>query len=230
MENIDSTDNAENMNDMDDKIAVIKDWLDFGSINIFGLPMSGKDTVGIRLAETLGARFLSSGMIIRALEQEQNEHYTDNGDLAPTDVFYDWVLPYFKRKDLSGTALVLSSVGRWSGEENQVMEAAESANHPIKAAILLNVSEADVQLRWEAAHQAGQRDGQESKRLDDQEYSVFEKRIAEFREKTLPVVQHYQQLGLLIPVQADMTKEEVFALVIEKLYTFASAKLKERGY
>ena len=55
---------------MDEKLQFIKTWLKTGSINIFGLPMSGKDTVGVRLAEDLGARFLSSGMIIRAMEED----------------------------------------------------------------------------------------------------------------------------------------------------------------
>ena len=52
---------------MEEKIETIKEWLGTGSINIFGLPMSGKDTQGIKLAETLGAKFLSSGLIIRAM-------------------------------------------------------------------------------------------------------------------------------------------------------------------
>ena len=33
-----------------DKLAKIKAWLGTGSLNVFGLPMSGKDTVGERLA------------------------------------------------------------------------------------------------------------------------------------------------------------------------------------
>jgi len=45
---------------MEEKIVAIKKWLGTGSINIFGLPMSGKDTMGIRLAEALGGKFLSS--------------------------------------------------------------------------------------------------------------------------------------------------------------------------
>ena len=40
---------------MEAKIAKIKTWLGTGSINIFGLPMSGKDTQGIKLAEALNA-------------------------------------------------------------------------------------------------------------------------------------------------------------------------------
>lgn len=210
---------------MEEKIAAIKTWLGTGSINIFGLPMSGKDTVGIRLAETIGARFLSSGMIIRAMEAEQNKHYTDSGELAPTDVFSQWVLPYFEREDLKDSALVLSSVGRWSGEEDQVMDAAASAGHAIKAAVILNVSEADVMARWDAVQESGAREGDETtKREDDKRKEVFQKRIDEFNKKTIPVLQHYQQLGLLVQVQADMSRDEVFSLLIDKLYEFTLKK------
>ena len=207
---------------MEEKLEHIKNWLGTGSINIFGLPMSGKDTVGIRLAENLDARFLSSGMIIRAMEQEKNEHYTDNGALAPTDVFYEWVLPYFGREDLKQSGLILSSVGRWSGEENEVMNAAREAGHEIKAAILLNISEADVQERWESVRDAGMREtGQEvTKREDDRSRGIFGFRVQEFVEKTMPVIRHYQELGLLVQVRADMPRDEVFNELVNRLYDY----------
>lgn len=210
---------------MEEKLNAIREWLGTGSIDIFGLPMSGKDTVGIRLAESLGARFLSSGMIIRAMEQETNQHYTDNGALAPTDVFYEWVLPYFAREDLRESALILSSVGRWSGEEDAVMEAARSAGHEIKAAVLLNISEADVQVRMEVVRENGAREGQETtKREDDRNREVFEKRIQEFNQKTIPVIKHYQQLGLLVQVRADMDRDTVFAELVDRLYEFVTRR------
>lgn len=207
---------------MEEKIEAIKKWLGTGSINIFGLPMSGKDTVGIKLAEMLGARFLSSGIIIRAMEQEQNQHYTDSGQLIPNDVFYKWVLPYFSRSDLADAPLVLSSVGRWSGEEKYVMNAAEDGGHPIKAVVVLNISEADVTERWNIVREQGVREsGEITKREDDKRREVFDTRIKEFNEKTVPVLKHYQELGLLVPVQADMTREEVLNLVVEKLYEYS---------
>lgn len=207
---------------MEEKIEAIKKWLGTGSINIFGLPMSGKDTVGIKLAEMLGARFLSSGIIIRAMEQEQNQHYTDSGQLIPNDVFYKWVLPYFSRSDLADVPLVLSSVGRWSGEENYVMNAADDGGHPIKAVVVLNISEADVTERWNIVREQGVREsGEITKREDDKRREVFDTRIKEFNEKTVPVLKHYQELGLLVPVQADMTREEVLNLVVEKLYEYS---------
>ena len=46
---------------MVDKIEIIKQWLGSGAINIFGIQFAGKDTLGIPLAEKLGAVFISSG-------------------------------------------------------------------------------------------------------------------------------------------------------------------------
>lgn len=201
------------------KILAIKDWLGTGSINIFGLPMSGKDTVGMRLARAVDGKFLSSGRIIRAMETANNQHLTAGGDLIDTNVFYDWVLPYFEREDLKNFPLVLSSIGRWAGEEDKVIETAKRSGHPIKAVIILNVSEADVANRWQTVNEMGPEVNREN-RADDKSYDVFEKRIQEFIHKTMPVVLHYRQLGLLIEVNADMDRDQVFVELIEKLFAF----------
>lgn len=204
---------------MEAKINYLKSWLGTGSINIFGLPMSGKDTVGMKLAELLGAKFLSSGLVIRQVEAENHKKMTTSGKLIPTDAFYDIVLPYFYREDLSEHGLILSSVGRWFGEEDEVMRAAEESGHQIKATIILNVSEADVMTRWEAVQVMSDR----GKRADDRDLSVFKTRIEEFRTKTMPVIVHYQQLGKLVRVKADMEREIVLQEVIDRLYDFAIA-------
>ena len=208
---------------MEEKVEVIKNWLGTGSINIFGLPMSGKDTVGATLAEIFGARLLSSGMIIRAMEAETRSHYSEQGNLIPSDVFYEWVLPYFGREDLRGLPLILSSVGRWSGEENAVIENAQAYSHPIRAAVLLNISEADVERRWHEAHDNGARIGVPGEaRKDDSKIEIFKQRCEEFRLKTMPVLQHYKSLGLLLPVNADAPREVVVTNVINALYDFAT--------
>ena len=203
---------------MEEKIQTIKDWLGTGSINIFGLPMSGKDTQGIHLAETLGAKFLSSGIIVRAMEKESRKKYSNHGELIPTNIFYEWVLPYFERRDLFEYPLVLSSIGRWSGEEDQVMSVAAGAGHEIKAAIILNISEADVENRWNEAKVLNDRGDRE----DDKNIEVFHTRLQEFREKTLPVLQHYKTLDLLIEVNGDQNRDQVFNEIVEKLYQKAS--------
>lgn len=207
---------------MESQIETIKQWLGSGSINIFGLPMSGKDTQGIKLAETLGAKFLSSGMIIRAMEEQTRKNYTGDGNLAPTNLFYEWVLPYFERRDLFKQPLVLSSIGRWQGEEDQVMSVAAGSGHEIKAAIILNISEADVENRFQEAKVLQDR----GDRADDKDLKVFRTRIQEFREKTIPVLQHYKSLGLLIEVNGDQSREAVFNEIITKLASKATAPVE----
>ena len=203
---------------MDNNVELIRQWLGTGSINIFGLPFSGKDTVGIRLAETLGARFLSSGLILRAAEKQDVDLLKEMsaGMLADTDKFRTIVLPYLGREDLRQFPLILSSVGRWEGEEYDVIKTAEEHGHPIKAVILLNVSEAEIKKRWEDARIVQDR----GQREDDRERSVLDTRIKEFIEKTMPVIETYHKRDTLIPVNAHGTKDEVFANVINGLVQF----------
>ena len=205
----------EKMN-LNEKLEKIKSWLGTGSLNIFGLPMSGKDTVGMRLAEDLQAKFLSSGIIIRAYEAEQNEDMTGSGKLIPTNTFYDIILPYFSREELRNDSLVLSSVGRWSGEEDKIMEAAEAGGHEIKAVVILDLTEEEVKNRFEAAKELNDR----GERADDANIEVFETRLAEFREKTMPVLNHYDELKMLVKVPASGSRDEVYTNVIDRLIEF----------
>ena len=201
---------------LNEKLEKIKSWLGTGSLNIFGLPMSGKDTVGMRLAEDLQAKFLSSGIIIRAYEAEQNEDMTGSGKLIPTNTFYDIILPYFSREELRNDPLVLSSVGRWSGEEDKIMEAAKAGGHEIKAVVMLDLTEEEVKNRFEAAKELNDR----GERADDANIEVFETRLAEFREKTMPVLNHYDELKMLVKVPASGSRDEVYANVIDRLIEF----------
>lgn len=202
---------------MEEQLAIIKKWLGTGSINIFGLPMSGKDTIGVELAEKLGAKFLSSGIIARAMEQATNQNVTTEGKLMPSNLFYEWVLPYFERKELWNYPLVLSSIGRWSGEEEQVMSVAKASRHPIKAVVALQLPEQSALDRWEAAKLLNDR----GLRADDADPKIFQTRFQEYREKTVPVLEHYRELGLLVTANVDLPRPQAFANVVKALADFA---------
>lgn len=205
---------------MDKNIELIKEKLGTGSIDIFGLPLSGKDTVGLRLAEAIGGKMLSSGLILRAAEKEDKDLFSEMsaGKLAATDKFREIVLPYLKRPDLAQFPLILSSVGRWEGEEYDVIEAAKEGGHPIKAVILLNISEAEAKKRWEVLQTLQDR----GDRSDDKVAAVLDTRIKEFIEKTMPVIETYRKRDILLPIFADTDKETVYQRVIEALAKFLS--------
>ena len=200
---------------MEQNIEIIKEWLGTGSINIFGMPFSGKDTIGARLAETFGGKLLSSGSILRDAQErdEKLREEMNSGALASTDKFRTIVLPYFANEDLKDFPLILSSVGRWEGEERPVMEAAANAGHPIKAAILLNISREEMEKRRKLALESLDRGA----RGDDLNEEALELRIKEFNEKTLPVLEVYKNEGLLVEVDAKESRDEVFQNTIEAL-------------
>jgi adenylate kinase len=208
---------------MDEKIQAIKTWLGAGSVNVFGIQFSGKDTVGHKLAKVLGAAFLSSGDIVRAArENSANQQIraaaevSDSGVLTPTDEFKELIVPYLYAPELDGKALILSTVGRWIGEEQPVMAALKRGGHDTKAVILLKISEDEVWQRWRIA-----RDSRNGGRDDDVSEAKVQTRLDEFHNKTLPVIEIYRQMGILIEINGQQSRDQVFAAVIDKLYEFS---------
>ncbi|HJP80915.1 MAG TPA: nucleoside monophosphate kinase [Candidatus Saccharimonadales bacterium] len=198
-------------------ITVIKNWLKTGSINIFGLPFAGKDTHGETLSALLDAPLLGGGEILRgSIIPPEIKAELDAGHLIPTADYLRIVTPYLSRKEFEGKPLILSSVGRWAGEEEGVLAATRASGHPTKAVVYLHAGEEVVFRRWKKSQEKGDRAG----RADDVE-DVLETRIQEFNEKTLPVIEVYRQKKLLIEVNSDAEKIEVLENILARLYLLA---------
>lgn len=200
----------------DKKIEQIKNWLGTGSINIFGRPFSGKDSQGRRLIEIFGGNLVGGGEILRGSTMpDRIKALMRTGELIPSDDYVNIVLPYLSQTDLAGKPLFLSSVGRWHGEENGVIQAVQAANHPLKAVIYLNISNEESHNRWLARDINNDR----SNRHDDTE-DILNIRFKEFSEKTLPVLDYYRKLGLLIEVNGYGTRDEVTTDIINSIIEF----------
>jgi adenylate kinase len=212
-----------------EKIEHIKQWLGTGSINIFGIQFSGKDTVGRQLAELLNAEFISSGDVMRGVflepETAANEKIWEaakvgslSGFLMPTNEFQHMMAERFAKPDLTGKPLVLSTIGRWKGEEGPIMAALETSGHATKAVLFLQISEQEAWQRWHAVH-----DTRNGGRDDDIDEDKVARRMGEFKDKTLPVIDVYRGMGILREINGDQSREKVFADVIDALYEFSRA-------
>lgn len=204
-----------------EQLALVKAWLGTGSINIFGLPFAGKDTHGATLSQIFDAPLLGGGDILRGsydyMSPEVRKDF-DGGKLFPPDEYLRIVTPYLSKPEFTDRSLILSSVGRWIGEEQGVIKATEASNHPTKAVIYLTISEEVLHARWEKSQQAGDRGG----RADDAQH-VLETRIHEFRTKTLPVIEVYRQKDLLIEINSDADKQEVLESIFARLLVLATS-------
>ncbi len=199
------------MNNVDTtQIQKIKTWLGAGSINIFGIPFAGKDTQGKRLAEILNGVLLGGGDILRgSVIPEHVQKELDAGHLIPTDDYLQIVLPYLSQDNFKGKPLILSSVGRWHGEEAGVLEATAAAKHPLRVVIYLHLKEGEERKRWEMS-QATQDRGA---RADDSA-DKLSIRLEEFKTKTMPVINFYRDQGMVIEINGNQSPDQVTADII----------------
>lgn len=193
--------------------STIAQWLASGSINLFGLPYAGKDTQAELLAKELGGVRLSGGEIIRnSVVPLHVKEAQDSGALVPTQDYINIVLPYLSRSEFAGKPLILSSVGRWHGEEDGVIQSLIQSNHDLKAVIFLTISEDILRERWSVANETGDR----GDRADDAKDKLAT-RLAEFENKTLPVIEYYRNKGLLIEIDASKHVMDVCHDILEAL-------------
>lgn len=198
---------------MDNQTKNISAWLGTGSINIFGRPFAGKDTQGHLLADAFGGVLVAGGDILRSHhDPEKIKRILAEGGLIPSDFYFNLVLPYLSQPAFKDKPLILSSVGRSQGEELTIMKATSSSGHPMKAVVLLALSEAEVWRRFEAVKVVGDRDG----RTDDHR-EVLKNRLKKFQDKTMPVIEYYRGMGLLVEVDGTLSREEVTTEILASL-------------
>jgi len=201
-----------------EKINKIKNWIGSGSINIFGRPFSGKDSQGIRLAKLLDGNLIGGGEILRnSVIPEYIKDYFRAGKLIPSDDYVNIVLPYLSKSSLSNKPLILSSVGRWHGEEDGVIKALNASQHSLKTVIYLDISNDDSRIRWQKREVLSDRQGRE----DDSE-NVLDTRFSEFDNKTIPVINYYHSLNKLIEIDGRPDRDNVTNEIIDALYKLAS--------
>jgi adenylate kinase len=203
---------------MEDQIKIIKKWLGSGSINLFGSPFAGKDTQGLIIAELLDAHLVAGGDILRSYpDQEKIKELMSTGNLFPTDLYMEIVLPFLSQDEFSGKPLLLSAVGRLHGEEQIISNATAESGHPIKAVINMELSESEVWRRFEESKKNNDR----GNRADDQE-DALKNRLLKFKAQTLPVIEFYRNKGLVIDINGNLSKEEVTSSITKELSLFLS--------
>ncbi|MEJ0072514.1 MAG: nucleoside monophosphate kinase [Candidatus Saccharibacteria bacterium] len=204
---------------MEKKLEAIRAWLGQGSINIFGMPFAGKDTQGQALADLLEGELLGGGKILRGSRiPARAKAIMEAGGLIPIEDYLQIVPPYLSKPEFDGKPLILSSVGRWDGEQEGVLQATKISGHPLKAVVLLTVPEGVARKRHTEAAFMGDREV----RADDAAH-LFDKRLDEFRAKTTPVIDFYRKHGLVIEIDGTPLAAEVTGAIIGQLERLATA-------
>lgn len=196
-----------------EKLRIITEWLGDGSVNFFGMPFAGKDSQAKRICAHFNGIVLGGGDILRNSPIPAGiQEIMNSGELIPTDEYVKIVLPYLSQESFNGKPLFLSAVGRWEGEEVSVLAALESAEHPLRMVVYLKI---DIE---EAKRRLASEDIREHRgdRIDDDLQTLI-RRMDEFQAKTLPVIEHYRELGYLVEIDASLPKDEVERQILEEM-------------
>lgn len=202
----------------EDLINKVAEWLGSGSINFFGSPFAGKDTQAALLSKQLNATIVAGGDILRShSDQTKIKELMLTGELFPTDYYFSIVLPFLSKIELDNRPLIMSALGRWNGEEKTIMKAAEESDHPLKAVVFLHLSEPEIWKRFEQSQQSGDR----GDRHDDAKH-ILEVRLKEFEQKTMPVIEAYRKLGILLEVDGHSDQTAVNNSILRALADFST--------
>ena len=212
-------------------------------IILLGPPGAGKGTQAQAIAEQLQLPHISSGDIFRENLKKETElgklaaGFMNKGELVPDDVTIAMIRERLSRPDCDSGAL-LDGFPRTPAQAVALSKMLEEIGGQVNCVPYISVAEAvlieRLTGRWtcrEAGHifhekynppkQPGRCDfdGSELYQRDDDKAETVTRRIRVYLEQTKPLIDYYQQRGLLVEVDGSLPIEQVTANLLAALPT-----------
>ena len=181
---------------------------------IVGPPGAGKGTQAVRVAEELSIPAISTGDIFRANVSGQTElgvlakSYMDKGEYVPDSVTNDMVRSRLAEADAQD-GFLLDGYPRTLDQVEALDGMLAELGTPLDLVLLLVVEQEEVVQRLVAR-------GAEQGRSDDTEETI-RRRLEVYAEQTAPLIDVYEQRGLVRRVDGMASIDEVTAALREAL-------------
>jgi adenylate kinase len=206
---------------------------------LLGPPGAGKGTQAARLADRFGVEHISTGDILRGNVAAgtplgiEAKSYMDAGELVPDDVVVRMLV---ERLSSAGSGFILDGFPRTVAQAAALDEALGDRSMDLDAVLSFDIDREVVVRRISlrrtcpACHRAYNLQSSPPlrdevcdvdtspllQREDDRE-DVVRRRMEVFEEQTAPVRAFYQGRGLVRPVDADGSEDQVFRRTVEAL-------------
>jgi adenylate kinase len=201
---------------------------------LLGPPGSGKGTQGERLQEDFRLPYYATGDILRAAVKEgtevgkQAEEYMDRGDLVPDDVIIGVIAERLQGEE-AADGFILDGFPRTVPQAEALDAKMKELRREMTAAILIEVSEDEILRRLGGRRTCEENpghiyhvefdppkeedvcdlDGAKLIVRDDDKPEVIKNRLAQYREKTEPLIEYYNERGILNHVDGKQSPDEV---------------------
>jgi adenylate kinase len=201
---------------------------------LLGPPGSGKGTQGERLQEDFRLPYYATGDILRAAVKEgtdvgqQAKEYMDRGDLVPDEVIIGVIAERLQGEEASD-GFILDGFPRTVPQAEALDAKMSELRREITAVILIDVPEKEVLRRLGGRHTCEKNpshiyhvefdppkeegvcdiDGARLMVRDDDKPEVIKNRLGQYREKTEPLIEYYDERGILNRVDGKQSPDEV---------------------
>ncbi len=199
---------------------------------LLGPPGSGKGTQGETLREDLELPYYATGDILRAAVREGTElgttakEYMDRGDLVPDEVIVGVIAERLEKPE-ADDGFILDGFPRTVPQAEALDDKVNQLGRKLTAALLIEVSDEEVVRRlggrrscpnghifhveFDPPEKEGICDvcGEELFVRDDDKPDVIRHRLEQYQEKTAPLVDYYDERGLLERVNGDQSPDDV---------------------
>jgi adenylate kinase len=201
---------------------------------LIGPPGSGKGTQGERLQEDFRLPYYATGDILRTAVKEgtevgkQAQEYMDRGDLVPDEVIIGVIAERLQREEASD-GFILDGFPRTVPQAEALNAKMSELRREITAVLLIDVPEEEVLRRlggrrtceknpshiyhveFDPPKEEGVCDIDGGRLIvrDDDKPEVIKNRLAQYREKTEPLIDYYDERGILNHVDGKQSPDAV---------------------
>ena len=201
---------------------------------LFGPPGAGKGTQAQRLVEDFNLRYLATGNMLREGVRNGSElghkakEYMDRGDLVPDELIIAMIKECLSKPEASD-GFILDGFPRTVKQAEALDEELEQhLGRRLSSALLFDVPEEEVVRRLSGRRVCvkGQHnfhvefdppkhpdrcdvDGSRLIVREDDKPEVVERRLAQYREKTAPLMGYYEKKSILRRVDAARSADQV---------------------
>jgi len=210
---------------------------------LLGPPGSGKGTQGERLNEDLRLPYYATGDILRAAVRDETElgraakEYMDRGDLVPDEVIVGVIVERIDSSE-ARDGFILDGFPRTTPQAEALDAKLSELGRAVSGVLLIDVDDDEVVRRlggrrtceanghvfhveFEPPEREGVCDIDGSPLIvrDDDKPDVIRKRLANYHEKTEPLVSYYDDRGVLRRIAGEAAPDEVAEQVRRTLAT-----------
>ncbi len=201
---------------------------------LLGPPGSGKGTQGERLQEDFQLPYYATGDILRAAVRDRTElgktakEYMDRGDLVPDDVIIGVITERIQDPE-AADGFILDGFPRTLPQAEALDAELEKLGRGLSAALLIDVPDEEVVRRLGGRRTCAKNgshifhvdfdppkepdvcdiDGSRLLVRDDDKPEVIRHRLDQYHSKTEPLVDYYEEKGLLRRVDGSPSPDEV---------------------